>query len=291
MEEIITIDFRLSLSWSRDHFNKPSSISPISPQRLAAVSTRGRGGRSFPTRFFVSLRTIVRNCHSTASPPPREGFVNEPRMERDRLKEREGERETTSGEGKLSILSTWAFIDNPMAEGEVKRSGTAYRLDSTRVRRSAFRSLVSSRTRWRIYPFPRRMNSCSFVSKIWGNGVDVVRLTKLNESEKQDNIEFIYIFLFAEAHIYIRYPDTVVNGKWFTNCIRLYINIILRLFKVSTRAKWPHHSDIVYTSIFLYERRINKLHCFPSATQYRKLQNRVNFAVQILHDLSSLTER
>lgn len=155
-----------------------------------------------------------------------------------------------------------------MAEGEVKRSGTAYRLDSTRVRRSAFRSLVSFRTRWRIYPFPRRMNSCSFVSKIWGNGVDVVRLAKLNESEKQDNTEFIYIFLFAEAHIY-----TVVNSKWFTNCIRLYINIILRLFKVSTRAKWPHHSDIVYTSIFLYERRINKLHCFPSATQYRKLQN------------------
>lgn len=194
--------YSLSLSWSRDHFNKPSSISPISPQRLAAVSTRGRGGRSFPTRFFVSLRTIVRNCHSIASPPPREGFVNEPRMERDRLKERERERETTSGEGELSILGTWAFIDNPMAEGEVKRSGTAYRLDSTRVRRSAFRSLVSSRTRWRIYPFPRRMNSCSFVSKIWGNGVDVVRLTKLNESEKQDNIEFIYIFLFAEAHIY-----------------------------------------------------------------------------------------
>lgn len=106
MEEIITINFRLSLSWSRDHFNKPSSISPISPQRLAAVSTRGRGGRSFPTRFFVSLRTIVRNCHSIASPPPREGFVNEPRMERDRLKEREREKERRRVE-KVSYRS-WA---------------------------------------------------------------------------------------------------------------------------------------------------------------------------------------
>lgn len=47
----------------------------------------------------------------------------------------ERKRETTSsGEGELSILRTWAFIDNPMAEGEVKRNGTAYRLDSTRIR-------------------------------------------------------------------------------------------------------------------------------------------------------------
>lgn len=93
----------LSFSWSQllsphDRFNKPSSISPISPQRLAAVSTRGRGGRSFPTRSFVSLRAIVRNCYSIASPPPREreGFVNEPRMgspERDRKEGREKERD------------------------------------------------------------------------------------------------------------------------------------------------------------------------------------------------------
>lgn len=64
-------------------------------------------------------------------------------MERDRLgwkREREREGETTSGERELSILRTWAFIDNPMAEGEVKRGGTAYRLDSTRIRgRPSFR--------------------------------------------------------------------------------------------------------------------------------------------------------
>lgn len=90
---------------------------------------------------------------------------------------------------------------------------------------------------------------------------------------KNKIIQNLFTYFSSQKPIYIRYPDTVVNSEWFTNCIRLYINIILRLFKVSTRAKWPHHSDIVYTSIFLYERRINKLHCFPSATQYRKLQN------------------
>lgn len=85
---------RPSFSAPRDRFNKPSSDFST---RLAAVSTRGRGGRSFPTRFFVSLRTIVRNCHSIASPPPpREGFVNEPRAWNETGsagKEREKERE------------------------------------------------------------------------------------------------------------------------------------------------------------------------------------------------------
>lgn len=145
---------------SDDRFNKPSSISPISPQqRLAAVSTRGRGGRSFPTRFFFVRSSVI------ATRLPLLRLENElrkwaahglsPRTRQTRLKERERE---TSGEGELSILSTWAFIDNPMAEGEVKRGGTAYRLDPPP------RSLLPSRrrTRWRIYTFLWRMNARSF---------------------------------------------------------------------------------------------------------------------------------
>lgn len=129
-----------------------------------------------------------------------------------------GRKRETSGEGELSILSTWAFIDNPMAEGEVKRGGTAYRLDPPP------RSLLPSRrrTRWRIYTFLWRMNARSFrkfeetVTMFRNARCEIEWKPNGNDTMKNssrwletlclswDNIDCIYIFcLFAEIYIHI----------------------------------------------------------------------------------------
>lgn len=206
---------------SDDRFNKPSSISPISPQqRLAAVSTRGRGGRSFPTRFFFVRSSVI------ATRLPLLRLENElrkwaahglsPRTRQTRLEERERRAEKVS-------YRSWARGRSLIIRWPKARWNAAELLtDSILLLDPFFRPeeehadefilffdgwmlvrFENSRRRCRVTMF--RNARCEIEWKPNGND------TMKNSSRwletlclSWDNIDCIYIFcLFAEIYIHI----------------------------------------------------------------------------------------